>query len=286
MSANDPTKDVAPACDSETGGGGAETPAKKLERLRGELGTAEKENAQLGKQAEALKGTIAELTKDVAELTKAVAEIDQRVEEWKKAAKILNERKGEEEKYYRLKRPMLEATVPDKEFVIREKRNGEAAVEAIQKRVMTLQQQAAAQAQQLAAAAANAAASQQRYEAEINLAKRNDVWLKDLVALHAEAEKEDAKNNVSKMFFLILEMDDVLKKLDIPSVEEFSRRVNEAQTAAAAAAAAELTAKEALAQTQTNLKNAQKELGAATADRRKKTLDAIPADAATATAPS
>ncbi|HEX7317568.1 MAG TPA: hypothetical protein VF297_26945 [Pyrinomonadaceae bacterium] len=289
MSAKDPTKDTAstndtaPVGDSETGGGGAETPVQKLDRLKGELGKAEADNEQLGKQAAALKGTITELTKDVAELTKAVAEIDQRTEDWKKAAKALNERKGEEEKYYKLKRPMLEATVPDKEFVIGEKRKGEAAVEAIRERVMTLQQQEAAQTQQLAAAKANAEASQQRYEAEINLAKRNDAWLKDLVALHAEAEKEDAKNNVSKMFFLILEMDDVLKKLDIPSVEQFTRRVNEAQTASAAAAEAEQTAKDALAQTQTNLKNAQKELSAATADRRKKTLDAIPADAATTT---
>jgi chromosome segregation ATPase len=233
MSAND-SKDLAPAGDSETGGG-AETPAQKLARLKGELGKAEADNEQLGKQAAALKGTIAELSKGVAELTKTVAEIDQRTKAWEKAAQALNQQKGEEEKYYNLKRPMLEATVPDKEFVIREKRKGEEAVAAIRERVKTLQQQETTQAQKLAAADAEAA--QQRYEAAINLAQRNDAWLKDLAALHVEAEKEDAKNNVSRMFFHILEMDDVLKKLDIPSVEEFIRRVNEAQTAAAGAAA-------------------------------------------------
>jgi len=285
MSANDP-KDLSAAGNSETGGGGAETPAQKLARLKDELGQAEAQNEQLGREAAALKGTITELTKDVAELTKAVAEIDQRTKAWEKAAQALNKQKGEEEKYYKLKRPMLEATVPDKDFVIREKKKGEDAVEAIRQRVMTLRQQEAAQTQQLAAAAANAEGSQKRYDAEINLAQRNDAWLKDIAALHVEAEKEDAKNNVSRMFFLILEMEDVFKKLDIPGVEEFTRRVNEAQTAAATAAAAEQTAKDALARTQSDLKDAQKELSAAAADRRKKTLEAIPADGAAATVPS
>lgn len=288
MSAND-QKDVDTAAgDSTTGGGDADTPAQKLAKLIEALKKAEAENEQLGRQATALKGTIAGLTKEVAELTKVIAESDQRIKAWEKAAKELNEKKGKEEKYYKIKRPMLDAAVSDKDkkFVEGEKQKGKDAVDAIARRVTTLQQNEVTQTQQLAEAEAKAVASQQRYEAQLNLARDNDARLKDLAALHAEAEKEDEQNNVARMFFLILEMSDVLGELDIPSVAEFTRRVNEAQTAAATDAANAAAAKDKLAQTRTDLKNAQKDLSVAKADRRKKILEAIPADAAAATASS
>lgn len=300
MSANDP-KDLDTACDSETdSGGGAETPAQKLAKLKEELKKRQSEKEQLEKQSAVLKeefdkkiavinDTIAEKTKNVAELTKTVGEIDQTVKAWEKAIQALNQHKQEESSYYKLKRPMLEAAVPDreKEFVKKEKREGKAAqaVEALKGRVKTLQEKEAQRSQELAAARAAAGAAQKHFDEVAGLAKTNDEWLKDLKALHDAAEKEDAKNNVSRMYFLILEMEDVLKKLDIPTVEEYTRRANEAKTAAETGKAVEKAAEDALKQTQSDLANAQKELAAAKADRRKKTLEAIPA-AAAATVPT
>jgi chromosome segregation ATPase len=282
MSANDP-REAASADESATGGGGPETPAAKLAKLKAELEKAQSDSEKLEEQSATLQGTIAELNKGVAELTKAVAEIDQRSKAWEKALQTLNQRRGEEEKYYKLKRPMLEATVSekDKEFVVKQRKEGEAAkaVAALKDRVGKLEGQEAAQSQKLAVASAAAEQAQRRFDELAGLAQTNDKRLKELATLHADAEKEDAKNNVTRMFFLILEMEDEFKKLDLPTVKEYTDRVTEAQAAAESAKAAEKSAKVALAQTQSDLKNTRKELAAAEADRRKKTLEAIPADA-------
>lgn len=276
MSANNP-EDAAPASESETNNA-PETPAQKLDKLKSDLEKAQSENADIDRKIDTLKSTI-------TELTKAVTEIDQKTTAWEKAAQTLSQQRRDEETYHKNKKAMLLATVPNKEFVIAKKQKGEQAVTHLRERVKTLHQKESEQTQQYAAAKAETEAKRLQYDGEINLAQRNDAWLKDLAALHAEAEKEDEKNNVSRMFFLILEIEDVLKKLDIPSVQEFTRRVNEAQAAASKAADYEQAAKEKLAQTQADLKKTQKELSDAVTNRRKSTLDAIPENTA-ATVPS
>lgn len=279
MSENNPQQ-TAPASQptpatggGQATGGGGETPAQQLARLKAELEQAQSDNAALDRKIDNLKST-------VAELGKAVAEIEQKAKGWEQARKLLIEQRQEQEGYYKTKRQMLEATVPDKEAIARLKQDGDEAIKLLRDRAEKLREEEPDRVREYAKAQIEAAKKQRKYDAEVNLAKRNEAWLKELAALHADAEKEDEKGNISRMYFLILEMEDVLKKIDTPSVEQFTKRVNDAQTAAAQAAVAEQQAKDKLAQAQADLKKAEKDLADAEASRRKNTLAAIPEEAA------
>jgi chromosome segregation ATPase len=244
------------------------TPAEKLEKLKHELDNAIVENETRDRKIDHLKSNI-------ADLSKAVGEIDKNTKDWEKAAQIITQQKKDEQAYYDNKKKMLEATVPNKPDIIALKEKEDKKVAELEALVNTLTSNIPALEQTLATARNNSAAKKQQYDETVNLAKKDTDLLKDLVSLRALAEKEDEKNNISRMYFLILEMGDDLKEIEVPSVAQFKEKVNAAEIAVLKAVAAEQTAQDELDKTKAALKKAEKDLSDELANGRANTLALI-----------
>lgn len=244
------------------------TPAEKLEQLKRELDKAIVENETRDRKIDHLKSNI-------ADLSKAVGEIDKNTKDWEKAAQIITQQKKDEQAYYDNKKKMLEATVPNKPEIIALKGKEDKKIADLEALVNTLTSNIPTLEQTLATARNNSAAKKQQYDETVNLAKKDTDLLKDLVSLRALAEKEDEKNNISRMYFLILEMGDDLKDIDVPSVAQFKEKVNAAELAVLKAVAAEQTAQDELDKTKAALKKAEKDLSDELANGRANTLALI-----------
>jgi chromosome segregation ATPase len=248
-----------------------DTPADELAKLKAELEKDQAMFADLGKEIEQLK------TK-VADLSKAVAEIDQKVKAWEKASAALKEQQQAQKSYFDREQKELEATLSDadKKVVTTAKTKGEDNVAQLAQQVKDLKQKVADKQTALAKAKDTTATRQKEYKAQVELATKDDDLLKDLKTLHTDADKEEAKNNILRMYFLILEGEADLKKLDVPEVKEYADRLNKTSAALTDATTAEQAAKAELDKAQVDLQKAEKDLGDADKSRRQTTLASIP----------
>jgi chromosome segregation ATPase len=247
------------------------SPASELERLKKELEKALADYAAAG-------GKIDQLKNQVSELGKAVAEIDQKVKAWEKASVAIKEQQKTQKTFFDREKKELEATIPDadKEFVKKTQADGYAKVKTLKSKLEAAEKDLDEKKRALAAAESSKAAAVDAYKANVDLAAKDGEWLKDISGLHGEADKEEAKNNVSRQYFLILEGEDVLARLDVPDVKAYEKRLNDTGDAVTVASGVERLAKEAVAKAQVDLQTAQKNLGDAVKNRRADSLEAIP----------
>jgi chromosome segregation ATPase len=247
------------------------SPASELERLKKELEKALADHAAAG-------GKIDQLKNQVSELGKAVAEIDQKVKAWEKASVAIKEQQKTQKTFFDREQKELEATLPaaDQEFVKKTRAEGYANIKTLKSKLEAAEKDLDDKKRALAAAESSKIAAVDAYKANVDLAAKDGEWLKDIATLHGEADKEEAKNNVSRQYFLILEGEDVLARLDVPDVKAYEKRLNDSGDAVTVASGVERTAKEAVAKAQVDLQTAQKNLGDAVKNRRANSLASIP----------
>lgn len=265
-----PMNDTGPT-DPTGEGKPKETPAEELARLNKELGEKQAAQAKTGTEIDLLKSQI-------AELGKAVAEIDKKANDWDAASKKIKQQQKEQQLFFDREKKELEATLSanEKKVVTDAKTKSETDVAALAKNFDDLKKALPDKEKAVASAKANTDAMKEKYKDEVNLAEKDNALLKDLTTLHTDADSEEKKNNVQRQYFLILEGEDDLGKLDVPDVQTYKDRLNKAGTAVGDAADAERAAKDALAKAQVELKKAEKDLSDAVNDRRKKALASIP----------
>ncbi len=248
-------------------------PAADLQKLKDSLKADQDKSADLTKEMNLLKAQI-------ADLQKSVDEIDSKGKNYEKGLQTIEQQKKDLETYFNTKKAMLEATVPNKEEVSKTKERGDKEVTELVATVTRLQDEVTTNTGAYQAAKADTQQKQQKYTSEVNLLTRNDVWIKDLGGLRTAIEKEDTKNNVSRMYFLILEMADVFKKLDLPRQAEYLDRLKNAASELSIATNTERDKKQALDDSTANLRQAEKDLEEAKSKRRDKILQSIPEKAA------
>jgi chromosome segregation ATPase len=252
-----------------------ETPAEELARLNKELGEKQAAQAKTGTEIDLLKS-------EITELGKAVAEIDKKANDWDAASKKIKQQQKEQQLFFDREKRELEATlsVGEKKVVTDAKTKSETDVAALAKKLDDLKKALPDKEKALAVAKANTDSMKEKYKAEVNLAEKDNALLKDLTTLHTDADSEEKKNNVMRQYFLILEGEDDLGKLDVPDVKTYTDRLNKAGTAVGDAADVERAAKDELAKAQVELKKAEKDWSDAVSDRRKKALASIPENSA------
>ncbi len=269
--ANDTSADdTSPQDSTENDSPKKDSPAAELAKLNKELEEKQAAQAKADHEIDLLKSK-------VADLGKAVAEIDQKVKAWEKASVSIKEQQKTQKSYFDREKRELEATLSaaDQKLVKDARAKGQKEVADSDQKVADLQLKVASKKTALANAEAAKTATAQAYKAEVDLATKDSDLLKDLTTLHGDADKEEAKNNVLRQYFLILEGEDDLTRLDVPDVNAYAERLNNAGAAMAAASNVERLAKEELEKAQVELQTAQKDSGDAKKSRRQKTLASI-----------
>jgi chromosome segregation ATPase len=253
-------------------------PADQLAKLKDDLAANQSKSADLGKEADRIKAQI-------SDLSKAVTDIDAKATAFDKALKDVTQRQKELDNYIKTKKQMLEAALPNKADVVKAKQDAQQKLADLAKKVRDLTNAAIAKEKAWNDAKADNAKKQTAYTSAANLGTENDATLKDLTSLQAAADKEGTGNQLSKMYFHVLLMEEVLKKLNLPSSADYQKTLNQAANDAAAAAVAERTAKEAMDQANADRQQAQKDLDDARAKWRQQTADSL-ADPKPAAAPA
>jgi len=244
------------------------SPADELKVLKQTLEENQTKSAELAKGSEHLKAQI-------ADLEKTVKEVDQKKKDFEKAAAGADQKKKELLVYVKREKQMLEATVPHA-TIQAAKEKADNALTALDGLVTKAATEARTKATELGTARATTAAKQADFNRVAGRAAANDEIFKDLAALRAAADKMSAANNLSKMYFLVLVMEERLGQLDLLTPAEQERQLNVAGAALAAAAEAERTAREASDAATEKETQARKDLETARAKSRQATLDAIP----------
>lgn len=243
------------------------SPADELKVLKQTQEENQTKAAELAKGSEHLKAQI-------ADLEKTVKEVDQKKKDFEKAVAGADQKKKELLAFVKREKQMLEATVPHA-TIKAEKTKADDALKKLDEKVETAATQAREKAVKLGEARTATAATQADFNTVAGRAAANDEIFKDLVALRAAADKQSAANNLSKMYFLVLVMEERLGQLDLISPAEQEQQLNAAGAALAAAAEAERTAKEASDAATGAEKQARKDLETARSRSRQATLDAI-----------
>lgn len=276
--ANDkPADDAGPRDAAQAGDSKEETPASELDRLNEELKKKQEGQVKTAQEIERLKS-------EIEELGKAVAEIDKKARDWETASKKIKEQKDAQQSFFDRERKELEATLPlyQQRVVKDAKKKGEDEVDRLRDDAGKLTGEVEKKRLALAEAEKKKSAAEQKYKAVLNLAEADNALLKELTTIHADADAEEKKNNTLRQYFLILEGEDALGKIDVPDVKAYTARLNAAASAASDAADAERVAKDDLANAQVALQTAQKKLGDAEKNRRQKTRAEIPENQAEA----
>lgn len=272
---NTPKNDTSQTYPTGSGTPMDETPAQELDRLKRELEGKETSQTEIGEDIKRLKD-------EITVLGKAVAEIDKKGKDWETAYKKIKEQQTAQKSHFDREKRELEATLPEdqKKVVTDAKAKGETEVAGLEKKVSDLNEKVAKKKIDLAKAEAAKSAAEQKYKAVVDLAETDNTLLKDLTTIHDAADSEEKKNHILRQYFLILEGEDVLGKLDVPDVKAYTDRLNRTGAAVADAADAERAAKDELAKAQVELQKAQKDLSDAKKERRQKTLTSIPENSA------
>lgn len=232
-----------------------------------ELAALKQEAEQKGKDVEVLKARIAELTKTVSDL-------DKKEKEFAKAAANVEQQKQDLECFANTRKPRLEQTVA-KAAIIGFKNDATANLDTLSANVTAAEGDVASAAVALDEARTVTAEKQAAFAAVTSIPESNNQVLKDLLALKADADKEDAANNLGRMYFLLLLIEDRLNELQILDPAEYMKRLNDAGSAVTAASQVEREAKATLDGNTAALKDAQKTLQDQRAKWRKEVLDKI-----------
>jgi len=245
-----------------------QSPAEQLKEEQKKLDEAQAKSGVLAKEIEARKAR-------VAELTKTASEIEQKKNAWETAVKAASEQAGKSNAYVKKQKPMLEAIV-DEEALKAAKEAGEKKLADLAKEV-----EAASAAVDKADAAyltakATTAAKQAAYTTLTNLASANEAVVKDLTALQIAADKDASANAHPRAYVQVLFIEDVVKKLDLRSADDYVAALNEAGAAVSAATQVERVAKETLDAAKETRKQAQQKLDAARLKWREDVLNRLP----------
>jgi hypothetical protein len=245
-----------------------DSPADELAKLKNDLAANQSKIADMSKDSDRLK-------LQIADLAKAVADIDAKAKAFEKASQDVSLQQKDFDTYIKTKKQMLEATVPNKDAIVKAERDGLQHLADLEQRVQDLSANLLQQEKVWTDAKAETVKKQAKYAEAANLAAANDVLLKDLSSLKSAADKEGSDNRVSRMYFLVLLMEDVLNKLNLPSSADYQKGLNQAANDAAAAAVADRAAKEELDKADVDRQQAQKDFDDTKAKWRQQTLDAI-----------
>jgi hypothetical protein len=251
------------------------SPAEQLTKLNQALAADQSQSTDLAKEIDRLKNQI-------ANLTKSLAEIDQKGQLWGKGAQAATQQQADLAAYVKTKQAMLEATIANAKDVSDKKA---AALQELAERQKGVDDATAAAAKKLddwTKAKAASAAAANAYNSYANLSSLNDASFKDLNALRTSAEKEGTATNFSRMYFDVLVMGDVLKKLVLPSADDYNTELDNRASALADADQAEKLAKIASDNAAADVIQKQKDLDADRASWRQKVLDSIPPGGAAA----
>lgn len=248
------------------------SPADELAQLKLKLDQKQKDNSEIAKDMDRLKGQI-------ASLSKTVGDIDLKTKAFEKAATGAAGQAKDLAAYVHTEKTMLEAALTGQASQdVRDAKS--AALQKLKDLADALESASAAAAtasREYTQAQTDTAAAQAAYIAVAALPAANADILKDLTTLRAAADKQGAANSLGRMYFLILLMVDRLAALTPLTPEDYATKLNGVGTALAAAADDETAAKEALNSALADQKDAQKDLDDGRAKWRQDMLDAIPA---------
>jgi hypothetical protein len=249
------------------------SPADALKDLKSKLDKNLGDSSDLAKQA-------ADLKQQVAELQKFLDQNASAAKTYGNAVKGLSQRQAALQEYHDTKKTMLEATLKDKkDAVVKTKQAGDQEVADLQTKVNDLQKTVAADATAYAAAQAESVKQQDEYDKVVGLPSRGTFWVNDSSSLRDAAESQ---KNLSRAYFLILEMEDSFKKTNLLAVDDFSKQLDDSTSRLTAAKNGERDKKQTLDQDTANLQQAQKEADDANTKRRDNILKSIPDEAAAA----
>jgi hypothetical protein len=255
----------------------ANSPADQLKEWTEKLAGAQSQNADLGTEIDRLKNQI-------ADLNKTVSDIDQKKQVWANVIQAANQQQADLASYVKTKTTMLEATVTNPKTISDAKDTATKALSDLQDVLDKASKAAAEKQDDWTKAKAAGADATNSYSTYASLAAANDAVLKDLALVRASADQEGTANNVARMYFLVLVMTDLLKKLTLPATEDYTTELNNRASALAAACQVEKLAKIAADKAAADSAQAQKTLDEARASWRQKVLDAIPKGGAAAAA--
>ena len=213
-----------------------------------------------------------------------MSDIDQKKQVWANVIQAANQQQADLASYVKTKTTMLEATVTNPKTISDAKDSATKALTDLQD-ILDRASKAATEKQDVwTKAKAAAADATNSYSTYASLAAANDAVLKDLASVRASADQEGTANNVARMYFLVLVMTDLLKKLTLPATDEYTTELNNRASALAAAGQVEKLARIAADKAAADSAQAQKTLDEARASWRQKVLDAIPKGGAAAAA--
>src|SRR3984957_5136789 len=244
----------------------ANSPADQLKEWTEKLAGAQSQNADLGTEIDRLKNQI-------ADLNKTVSDIDQKKQVWANVIQAANQQQADLASYVKTKTTMLEATVTNPKTISDAKDTATKALSDLQDVLDKASKAAAEKQDDWTKAKAAGADATNSYSTYASLAAANDAVLKDLALVRASADQEGTANNVARMYFLVLVMTDLLKKLTLPATEDYTTELNNRASALAAACQVEKLAKIAADKAAADSAQAQKTLDAARASRRQMVLD-------------
>jgi hypothetical protein len=256
----------------------AKSPADQLKEWTEKLVADQSQNADLAKEIDRLKNQI-------ADLSKTISDIDQKKQAWAKSIQAANQQQADLAAYVKTKTTMLKATVADPKKISDAKDAAMKGLNELQGKLDKANNEATEKQKDWAKAKIAAADAADSYSTYASLAAANDAILKDLASVRASADKEGAANNVARMYFLVLVMTDLLKKLNLPTPDDYTTELSNRASTLGTARQDEQLAKVASDKAAADAAQAQKALDEARASWRQKVLDNIPnGGAAAATA--
>jgi hypothetical protein len=247
----------------------AQSSADQLKEWTEKLGGAQSQNADLAKEIDRLKSQI-------ADLSKTVSDSDQKKQVWANSFQSANQQQTDLASYVKTKTTMLAATVADPKAITDAKDTATQALSDLQDALNKANKAVAEKQEDWAKAKSAADNAADSYSTYASLAAANDAILKDLASVRASADKEGAANNVARMYFLVLVMTDLLKKLNLPTADDYATELNNRASALGATGQDEKLAKIAADKAAADSAQAHKTLEEARASWRQKVLDSIP----------
>jgi hypothetical protein len=244
-------------------------PKNELEKLTALLVKKQQESTQVIADIEGIKSRI-------TDLTKITGEIDQRVTAYEKARVGLDEQRKKSDNFFKAKKKLLEDTLPNKQKIIDKKKEGYQAIEKINGELKTLDTKIDEKQTALNNAQKTWDTNKTEYANVLDLAGSRSKALRDLQDLEKQADEEGDKDNLGRMYFYILEMEEALKKAELPTKDEYRGLLDAAATKLDQASTAHRAAKSDFDGAVAERKAKQKELDESVAARRQKTAASIP----------
>ena len=246
-----------------------ENPAETLDQLKKKQQDSQTKIAQLTKDSEILK-------EKIASSEKAVTEIGQILSAYVQALKNLDKERKDIEGYFETKTRMIEAAIQNKEQVIDTtigEFDKEVSAKTDDQRELEKKHNEAKEGYEGAKKAADE--KQKAFDFLKRYQKDAEDRLKELKNLRQEIEKEEEKNNIGAMYFLIQELRSTLDRAQIKSRADLEAELYEAWSAVYSAAEDLRVKKEEWEKAKQDLEQLNKELEALKKNRREEILKRI-----------